>query len=277
MLLPFLERRPISIRGSCPEPLQLQPLQSGITPAGEPPARKKRPTKKKTKPMETGSAPTAPSIIEPRQERIGAVAKSSSARTVPEKIEPLNKTVRALEPCGWMPFSGLPDGPFRWGIVQRQNRGLFSLFGRWWSSAFRLTTPIFVARGPALLFGISRWLSQHGISRKRRNNLTRVLIAVERSTQSPKRTRLIHRPARDIVALDCRSDSLAFVAQIVGAISLVQRNSVPSLHMRCIITASRRASATMAFFCPRRLAMFIAHAFSHDHFCTRVSMTCAAS
>jgi hypothetical protein len=27
----------------------------------------------------------------------------------------------------------------------------------------------------------------------------------------------------------------------------------------------------MAFFCPRRLAMFIAHAFSHDHFCTRVS------
>ena len=75
----------------------------------------------------------------------------------------------------------------------------------------------------------------------------------------------------------CRSDSLAFVAQIVGAISLVQRNSVPSLHMRCIITASRRASATMAFFCPRRLAMFIAHAFSHDHFCTRVSMTCAAS
>src|SRR5580700_3485400 len=69
-------------------------------------------------------------------------------------------------------------------------RSASSLFGRWWSSAFRLTTPIFVARGPALLFGISRWLSQHGISRKRRNNLTRVLtrvlIAVERSTQESK-------------------------------------------------------------------------------------------
>src|ERR1700731_2109893 len=26
-----------------------------------------------------------------------------------------------------MPFSGLPDGPFRWGIVQRYNRGLFSI------------------------------------------------------------------------------------------------------------------------------------------------------
>src|SRR3984893_4095481 len=61
-----------------------------------------------------------------------------------------------------------------------------SLFGRWWSSAFRLTTPIFVGRGPALLFGISRWLSQHGISRKRRNNLTRVLIAVEPSKQESK-------------------------------------------------------------------------------------------
>src|ERR1700730_6890597 len=23
---------------------------------------------------------------------------------------------KKLEPCGWMPFSGFPDGPFRWGI-----------------------------------------------------------------------------------------------------------------------------------------------------------------
>ena len=136
-----------------------------------------------------------------------------------------------------------------------------SLFGRWWSSAFRLTTRIFVARGPALLFGISRWLSQHGINRKRRNNLTRVLIAVERSTEESK-ANSSHPSSREghrCAGLGFyRSDSLAFVAQIVGAISVVQRNSVPSLHMRCIITASRRASATMAFFCPRRLAMFIA-------------------
>src|SRR3981189_1471571 len=75
----------------------------------------------------------------------------------------------------------------RWGAESALTMGPdSSLFGRWWSSAFRLTTPIFVARGPALLFGISRWLSQHGISRKRRNNLTRVLIAVERSTQESK-------------------------------------------------------------------------------------------
>ena len=137
-----------------------------------------------------------------------------------------------------------------------------SLFGRWWSSAFRLTTPIFVARGPALLFGISRWLSQHGISRKRRNNLTRVLIAVERSTQESKAnsshpsSREGHRCAGlslrqfGVRRSDCRRH-FPCPAEL-GSI----------LHMRCIITASRRASATMAFFCPRRLAMFIAHALA---------------
>src|SRR5262249_11267769 len=50
------------------------------------------------------------------------------------------------------------------------------------------------------------------------------------------------------------------------ACSRVQRNSVPSTHMRCRITASRRARATIAFFIPRRLAICIAQALSHDHF-----------
>src|SRR5262245_6003328 len=50
------------------------------------------------------------------------------------------------------------------------------------------------------------------------------------------------------------------------ACSRVHRNSVPSTHMRCRITASRRARATIAFFIPRRLAICIAQALSHDHF-----------
>src|SRR6202046_1645932 len=50
------------------------------------------------------------------------------------------------------------------------------------------------------------------------------------------------------------------------ATSRVQRNSVPSTQMRCMITANRRASATIAFFIPRRLAICIAQALSHDHF-----------
>ena len=46
------------------------------------------------------------------------------------------------------------------------------------------------------------------------------------------------------------------------ASSLVQRNVVPSTQMRCMTTASRRASATIAFFIPRRLAIWIAQALS---------------
>src|SRR5262249_5089362 len=62
-----------------------------------------------------------------------------------------------------------------------------------------------------------------------------------------------------------------------AATSLVQRNSVPSTQMRCMITASRRASATIAFFIPRCLAIFIAQALSQDHFAERTSMIWAAS
>ena len=60
-----------------------------------------------------------------------------------------------------------------------------------------------------------------------------------------------------------------------AATSRVQRNSVPSTHMRCMITANRRANATMAFFIPRCLAIFIAQALSQDHFVERTSTICA--
>ena len=46
--------------------------------------------------------------------------------------------------------------------------------------------------------------------------------------------------------------------------------SVPSTQIRCMITANRRASATIAFFIPRRLAICIAQALSHDHFFERI-------
>jgi hypothetical protein len=58
--------------------------------------------------------------------------------------------------------------------------------------------------------------------------------------------------------------------------SRVHRNSVPSTQMRCMMTANRRAKATIAFFIPRRLAICMAQALSHDHFFER-SMLCAAS
>jgi hypothetical protein len=114
----------------------------------------------------------------------------------------------------------------------------------------------------------------------------RVLIACSDQHESPTRTQLVHRPARDIYSpageiriFTCLGDA-AFQGPIdqaaCGAFSFVQRNSVPSLQMRCMITASRRARATMAFCRPRRLAMFIAQAFNQDHFLVRDNMTCAA-
>ena len=51
---------------------------------------------------------------------------------------------------------------------------------------------------------------------------------------------------------------LILIRSHAAAASRVQRNSVPSTHMRCMITASRRARATIAFFIPRRLAICIA-------------------
>src|SRR5258708_3639463 len=59
--------------------------------------------------------------------------------------------------------------------------------------------------------------------------------------------------------------------------SLVHRNSVPSTQMRCMTTANRRASATIAFFIPRCLAIFIAQALSQDHLAECTSMLWAAS
>ena len=57
-----------------------------------------------------------------------------------------------------------------------------------------------------------------------------------------------------------------------AACSRVHRNSVPSTHIRCMITASRRARATIAFFIPRRLAICMAQALSHDHFFERIML-----
>src|SRR5262249_18554257 len=62
----------------------------------------------------------------------------------------------------------------------------------------------------------------------------------------------------------------------VAAGSRVHRNSVPSTHMRCMMTASRRARATIAFFIPRCLAICMAQALSQHHF-FECNMLCAAS
>ena len=95
------------------------------------------------------------------------------------------------------------------------------------------------------------------------------------------RTHLIHRPARDTIPLRSEFELLPVICHGYGChaaavASRVHRNSVPSTQMRCMITANRRARATIAFFIPQRLAICIAQALSQDHF-ARHSILWAAS
>jgi hypothetical protein len=155
-----------------------------------------------------------------------------------------------------------------------------SLIGRLGSSALRPTTDcsVDVAHGLVLLFGIGTRALPSWDSKTRRNNLWGGL-AVRRTAGPSGHTNSPHPSSREGHRSTARwssgfllSDLILHVAHAATASSRVQRNSVPSTQMRCIITAIRRASATIAFFMPRCLAIFIAQALSQDHFVERTSM-----
>ena len=137
-----------------------------------------------------------------------------------------------------------------------------------------------VTHGLVLLFGIGTKALPSWDPRTRWNNLSGDLA--RRQVQADMRTHLIHSPARDTIPPlgGARSFLLSHLIRhrchAATVASRVHRNSVPSTQMRCMITASRRAKATIAFFIPQRLATCIAQAFSHDHLFER-SMLCAAS
>lgn len=75
----------------------------------------------------------------------------------------------------------------------------------------------------------------------------------------------------------CRLVWLRAPPQCAGVGVVLKRKSVPSTHIRCMMTASFLASATLARFAPRRRAMAMAQAFNDDQATTRVIMTWAAS
>ena len=137
-----------------------------------------------------------------------------------------------------------------------------------------------VARGLALLFGIGTKALPSWDSRTRWNNLSGGLAI--RQTAGPSRHAISPHPSsREGHHATARWSSsfllldlilYGFHAAAAAPCSLVQRNSVPSTQMRCRITANRRASATIAFFMPRRLAICIAQAVSQDHLVERTSM-----
>jgi hypothetical protein len=139
-----------------------------------------------------------------------------------------------------------------------------------------------VSRGLVLLFGIGTKALPSWDSKTRRNNLLGGLT-VRRMAGPSDQTNSPHPSSREGHQSTARWSSSFLLSHLIlhsphaAATSWVQRNSVPSTHMRCMITASRRASATIAFFIPRCLAIFIAQALSQDHLLVRVSMTWAAS
>ena len=140
-----------------------------------------------------------------------------------------------------------------------------------------------VAHGLALLFGIGTKALPSWDPRTRWNNLMGGL-AVRRDGRS-KRTyeltsSIVPRGTSFHRSVELEFPPIGFDPARLSCccrLLLVHRNSVPSTQMRCMITANRRASATIAFFIPRCLAIFIAQALSQDHFVERTSMIWAAS
>jgi hypothetical protein len=139
-----------------------------------------------------------------------------------------------------------------------------------------------VAHGLTLLFGIGTTALPLWDSRTRWNNLLRGLSV--RLTIGPSgHANSPHPSSREGHPSTAGWNSSLLLSHLMTydshatAASRVQRNSVPSTHMRCMITANRRASATIAFFIPRRLAICIAQALSHDHFFECSSILWAAS
>jgi hypothetical protein len=149
------------------------------------------------------------------------------------------------------------------------------------SSAFRPIhhCSVNVARGLALLFGIGTKALPSWDSKTRWNNLL-VGLAVRRTAGPSCRAFSPHPSSREGHHSTTRWSSSFLLLDLIlhgshaaaVACSRVHRNSVPSTHMRCRITANRRASATIAFFIPRRLAICIAQALSQDHFFERIML-----
>ena len=139
-----------------------------------------------------------------------------------------------------------------------------------------------VARGLVLLFGIGTKAVPSWDSKTRRNNLFRGLT-VRRTVGPSGHANSPHPSSREghhsTVGWNPSFLLLHLIlhGSHVVATSRVHRNSVPSTQMRCMITANRRARATIALFSPRCLAIFIAQALSQDHFAERTSMVWAAS
>lgn len=187
-----------------------------------------------------------------------------------------------VRPIGRPRWSSPPSGrelePRR-PVGLKEINGSFSIRRVWVKHlrAISITLVFDVDRGLSLLFGIGTaalpsWDQKSGAVQSDSRPDSGLAVDPGPIANSPHpSSREGHRSTSGGSLL--RSD----LDQISAAPSRDQRNSLPSIHILCMMTAMRRAKATTAFFKPPRLATVMAQAFSHDHFFTRVSMDCAAS
>src|SRR5260370_3662071 len=143
------------------------------------------------------------------------------------------------------------------------------------------------ATGLLLVFEVGVEQAHDGIRRMGRHNLPGALAADQRQDRRTLRTHPTRRPREDILlpeqnvisvpAVFLRSPPPVQATLGMAALSLLQRNSLPSTHIRCRTTARRLATATMARPIPRRCATRMPHAFSHDHLLPWVARTWPAS
>jgi hypothetical protein len=152
-----------------------------------------------------------------------------------------------------------------------------SLIGHSGSSAFRLSTTVsMLLTGSCFSPESAPRPFHHGDSRTRWNDLL-VGLAVRLTVGPSGHANSPHPSSREGHHSTAGWSSSFLLLDLIlhgfhaaaGACSRVQRNSVPSTQMRCMITANRRASATTAFLIPRRLAICIAQTLSQDHFFER--------
>ena len=116
-----------------------------------------------------------------------------------------------------------------------------------------------VARGLVLLSGIGTKALPSWDSRMRQNDLL-VGLAISRTAGPSGHTNSPHPSSREGHHSSTGWSSSFLLSGLVvyevhaaaAACSRVHRNSVPSTQMRCMITANRRAGATIAFFSPRQ-------------------------
>ena len=148
-----------------------------------------------------------------------------------------------------------------------------SLIGRLGSSTFRLS-----AAAVSMSLTGSRFSSEsapgpfhHGIRGRGGAIFAAALPSDERRVQADMRTHLIHRPARDIIH---RSVELEFPSIGFDPVefSCCCRGLSPgptelgAVHPDAVHDHGQPTRQRHAFFIPRRLAICIAQALSHDHF-----------